>query len=246
MPCYIMHLCEGQIIYNSIKQSENVLQNCPVAAAQLSLPDAMDSFLTGTIIPDAIDDKSITHFRPAYQGDLITKYPDVDHILELYPLSHMTLADLGILAHLHMDYLYVDEFWPHFFRFEDKSGGATTVTSDIDHVRMLRGSMAASDTLIDFAEFFSNKYFYGDYDITMPMFRRDYRPHIPVISPVDITVSECRFCYLDRLSSDIKNYILSPAATVPQRSTNVFPYDALREFLSLSAEQFIKMLKEHI
>ena len=97
MPGYIIHLCEGRYIADKLHISKE------------SQPELLNDFLLGCVLPDAVMDKALTHFRPEWQNDLITKYPDIDHILSEYPVEAMTPADLGILAHLMMDAAYVEE-----------------------------------------------------------------------------------------------------------------------------------------
>ena len=119
MPGYIIHLCEGRYIADKLHISKE------------SQPELLNDFLLGCVLPDAVTDKALTHFRPEWQNDLITKYPDIDHILSEYPVEAMTPADLGILAHLMMDAAYVEEFWPQYFQFEAGDNTPTCVTRDM-------------------------------------------------------------------------------------------------------------------
>ena len=117
MPGYIIHLCEGRYIADKLHISKE------------SQPELLNDFLLGCVLPDAVMDKALTHFRPEWQNDLITKYPDIDHILSEYPVEAMAPADLGILAHLMMDAAYVEEFWPQYFQFEADDNTPTCVTT---------------------------------------------------------------------------------------------------------------------
>ena len=184
-----MHLCQGQYILDNISRYE--LPKCSEAVQSLQHPDAVTAnlFQLGAVLPDAAD-KSLTHFRPTYQDSLITKYPDMDLILKRYPVNRMTITDLGILAHLYMDALYVEMFWPQYFRFEDSSNAETTVTDDIDHVRMTAKSMQHTDHTIPIGEFFSDRYFYGDYNVTNSRFKQDIHPAIPQVTSPQLIITE--------------------------------------------------------
>lgn len=225
MPGYIMHLCEGQYILNNI-----------------DMRGGENDFLLGCVMPDAVSDKNKTHFRPAWQSSHITKYPDIGHILELYPITRMTFADLGILAHLIMDARYVTDFWPRFFQFENEAGMAVTREADISCVRLTGESMQPAGTGISLHEFFSNDFFYGDYDRTGHRFQHDFHTVPPAVYRPELTISECSDISLSRLEADLKRFVCGhylPDMPV----TRVFPYDSLRDFVIQTAEDFISLLK---
>lgn len=243
MPGYMMHLCEGAHILNSLRlqpSGHNYLSE------GLS-PDFCNDFLLGCVIPDAVSDKSRTHFRPEWQRPLITKYPDIPYILSKYDIHSMTAADLGILAHLMMDTAYVTSFWPRFFRFEDASGNATNVTDQIDHVHMSEESMQPAGADIAIQEFFSCKYFYGDYDITNIHFYKAFSPNIPVIRLVDITISECLCFSPDTMLNDLHQFAAidgDMANDTQSVETKVFPYQSMVDFVTGSAQDFIRLLSD--
>ena len=195
MPGYIIHLCEGRYIADKLHISKE------------SQPELLNDFLLGCVLPDAVMDKALTHFRPEWQNDLITKYPDIDHILSEYPVEAMTPADLGILAHLMMDAAYVEEFWPQYFQFEAGDNTPTCVTRDIDHVRMHELSMQPEGRCIPFRDFFSEQFFYGDYNVTNPLFIRDFSPIIPKVSSPDMTIKKCLCFSQSRLQNDLDSLI---------------------------------------
>lgn len=223
MPGYMMHLCEGKCILDEMKQSGRIFSD-----------DEANDFLLGCVLPDAVDDKELTHFRPAWQQGLITKYPDLNRLTLLYPTDRMTAADLGILAHLMMDSHYVTDFWPSFFRFEDEDGLPTAITDDIDHVKLSDGR------LIPPGVFFSHEYFYGDYDATNGLFLRDFKPSIPDVRRVSLTIAECRAFSPSRLICDLKQFALAASSPAPYKAcTHVFSYEAMRDFVKDEAERFL-------
>lgn len=231
MPGYMMHLCEGTYIINKL---------------DLSMDDNTDicnDFLLGTIIPDAVSDKSLTHFRPNWQHDLITKYPDINSVIDAYPPNLMTAADLGIMAHLMMDAAYVKTFWPQYFRFENLSDTETAIANDIHHVRMSKNSMQPSGSTIPFSEFFSNRFFYGDYDITNPLFFSDMRPYIPSLKICDISIIPCRTYDHVKLGRDIASFTLHDEHKAAV-TTSVFPYADLKAFVIECADAFLDFLAQ--
>ena len=220
MPGYMMHLCESEYILRRVTSIHG------------------DLFRLGSVLPDAVTDKAQTHFHSSWQKDLITKYPDMSWIINKYPVCDMTAADLGALAHLHLDSLYVERFWPQFFRFEASDNRPTCVTSDIDHVRMTSRSMQPADTLIPFKVFFSEEYFYGDYNVTNPVFMSDFSPSIPEVKEIDLSIAECRAFSPQTLRADLEHFISCPAPP-DGGMTRVFPYEELKQFIISSADEFI-------
>lgn len=263
MPGYMMHLCEGCYILNILSDQSSTATGSVIAQAfarESKAPDFTNNFLLGTIIPDAVSDKSLTHFRPTWQNDLITKYPDMTRLIHDHPASELTAADLGVLAHLYMDSLYVEEFWPRYFEFEDISDTTTCVSDMIDHVRMKHSSMQPADSIIPIRDFFSDRYFYGDYNITNPVFQSDFSPVIPDVMPVPLSITECSVFSIARLKQDLSHFtrvgfsacnaqsfnaqpfnVQSFNAHIQNIQTRVFPYTDLKKFIINCAYTFFDL-----
>ena len=178
MPGFLMHLVEGEMILNRLKNQINIPQTFT------------EEFMLGCILPDVTSDKERTHFRPLYQKYQITKYPDMAAVYALYKNQELSPIDLGILTHLQLDASYVTDFWQHYFAFEDESGAFSV---DIRHplfVRLLKGQ----EVRIPLADFFSDKWFYGEYDRINPVLNRRFHPFVPDHVPYrteDIHIKEC-------------------------------------------------------
>lgn len=242
MPGYMMHLCEGSYILKKLKNTDFSADNTPITQLLSNgITDASseNEFLLGSVLPDAVSDKSATHFRPAWQDNLITKYPDMSRIINNHPCQSLTIADLGVLAHLHMDSLYVEEFWPKYFNFENSFNENTCVSTDIDHVRMTGLSRQPAGSCIPIDQFFSDKYFYGDYSITNPLFQADFSPTIPVIVPVHLSIIEFSLIQRSKLAGDLSHFINAPGAL--GHNCNVFSYEDLRNFIIDCANRFFEL-----
>lgn len=232
MPGYLMHLAEGQMILNNFKKKKN---------KSFFKEINENDFLLGCILPDAVTDKDLTHFRPHSQKKQITKYPDISYVLETYLNQPLSSCDFGILAHLHLDALYVSEFWPKYFTFLDTNETYTNITSHIDHVKIY-----ASKQHIPFKEFFSDTWFYGEYDILNPYIISTINPPIPVVpsTPTNIHIRECMQIdqsFLKRILST-----LSKEVSLIDNETrnihvlpNIFPKEDILKFLEESATSFI-------
>lgn len=224
MPGYMMHLAEGQMIFNKTNQNST----------------AFAAFMLGTVLPDATGDKELTHFRPACQKNLITKYPDVKYILSIAHCHSLSPYDLGILAHLHLDAQYVTEFWPKYFTFLDKQQQPTAVKEDICEVYLYKTNLH-----IPFQDFFSNAYFYGEYDRLNPFIIQRLHPYIPIevpLTPDDIHILEYTSIDMVRLKKDLKHYTTA-TNTKTTKTIQIFPEDEVLQFLDNSADTFIQLCK---
>ena len=129
MPGFIIHLAEARRILDVMKTEYG----------EDGLYELYERFALGCILPDITDDKEKTHFRPEWQKNLITKYPDIDMVLRAYEGKQLTPEDMGIITHLRMDQLYVERLWPEYFTFRDANGRETKVWDDISYVDMKCG-----------------------------------------------------------------------------------------------------------
>lgn len=223
MPGYIMHLCEAAYILDKIKIKNS------------------DEFILGCVLPDAVASKDLTHFRPRYQDTRITKYPDMEYVMKKYNINTLTPADLGVISHLQMDALYVSTFWPKFFTFEDNQNQPTEIHDNITHVRMKDGGIQKEGTCIPLSSFFSQEYFYGDYNATNSLFIKDFNPRLPAYYSADLTITECLSYSEKKLKEDLT--VFTAGDNVPAAPTKVFHYSDLKDFIISCGEAFINLLQ---
>ena len=115
------------------------------------------------------------------------------------------------------------------------------MTRDIDHVRMHELSMQPEGRCIPFRDFFSEQFFYGDYNVTNPLFIRDFSPIIPKVSSPDMTIKKCLCFSQSRLQNDLDSFT-SIDTDVGNNTTNVFPYKALKDFIISQADRFLRLI----
>lgn len=230
MPGFLMHLVEGEMI---LKQLHGKRQ----------LSDSDRLFLLGCILPDVTENKDWTHFRPAWQKNLITKYPDMEFVLQKYSSVALSPIDFGILAHLHLDAGYVTDFWQDYFTFQKADGTPSTDIRDNLYVKLY----ASPDLCIPLSEFFSETYFYREYDILNPILYRDFQPFIPVdvaYQKQDIHITECIPENPAAINRLLQTYI--PTDNFINRNDThdspiIFPYDAIVRFLEKQADKFVSI-----
>jgi hypothetical protein len=225
MPGYIMHLCHANSIIDILNLRDDDI--------------FCQSFITGCLIPDATDNKELTHFRPSWQQDKITKYPDIHLVTDKISISEMNACDLGILAHLVLDYEYVCHFWDSYFQFEDKNNNLTSETQRIDHVRMGERSLQKASSTIPFGDFFTFEYFYGEYDATNNLFIEDFHLKPPMLLPCTSSILPPGTYNIERLKSDLNPFFSDYSTSV---SSKIFPYGDLKEFIIHASEVFLNLL----
>lgn len=232
MPGYMMHLAESQIILNKLKKAKDTIR--------LSEND----FRLGVLLPDAVMDKEMTHFRSTDQKAQITKYPDMAYLLETYPRGTLSSCDLGIVAHLHMDARFVTDFWPKYFTFLNRNGSYTNITSDIDHVWIY-----SSEKRVPFEQFFSDSWFYGEYDILNPYICSSVQLYIPEVDvlPEDIQIRECTqidLSFLQKILTTLSEEIAFSTASIwkPSIQPKIFLKEDIFAFLEECADIFIEKI----
>ncbi len=145
MPGYVMHLavCEEIIRRHGMDD-----EACKAA------------FRIASIVPDAVDTtkKKISHI---WTGDIEKKFvrrPDIDSFRKNYGSYMNNPFVYGYYIHLLMDCYYLDGYWAKHFRFYDREMKPATLYDDVKFIK-LDGKKVYSRE-----EFFSDKYYYGDYD----------------------------------------------------------------------------------
>ena len=107
MPGYIMHLAEERMILDKISE-------------MLPISESWEQrFRTGTLLPDTKlrDEKPLSHFWKPEEADLLARLPDLKAFTEKYASQLQDPLVFGYLAHLHLDLLYLRDFWPAYIRF---------------------------------------------------------------------------------------------------------------------------------
>lgn len=237
MPGFLIHLSEARIILDSIEKNLKTADDFKEKI--ISIDDFKKKFTLGTIIPDGYQNKHVSHLHPEKCRELITKYPDMPYILSNRFNQFNSPYDLGILAHLHMDYLYVTKFWPGYFGFFDKFGNTEYHISHIEYVKIF-----ASHQKIPLKDFFSEKWFYGDYDISNGYLKGLFSPEIPDFVTAcrdDININECKDYDESILEKGLIPVKMSrQECDIPD--TKVFPCADIADFIKTCAEDFIRIL----
>lgn len=147
MPGYIMHLAVAEEFFRK---------------ARIEDPSWKNAFLLGSIVPDTLkgDAKRISHFWTDEMMKRLDRWPGVSQFCDKYQSRFKEPFVLGYYAHLLLDYQFMETFWnPEYFEFYDADKQINHAFPDVAYVYLKK-----QNQYIKREEFFSNLYYYGDYD----------------------------------------------------------------------------------
>lgn len=146
MPGYIIHLAMAEEVLKEINHTSD---------------DFGYMYRIGSIVPDTekTGHKQRSHF---WTDDMLAHFvrkPDLDMFLSKYGGRMDEPYVLGYYSHLLLDYNFVSYYWKEHYTFYDDNG---IICDDYDKVKWVHN--LDTDERIDRDTFFSDKYYYGDYD----------------------------------------------------------------------------------
>lgn len=142
MPGYVLHLAAASLAADVMGLST----------------EERKRFYVGSLIPDAVRDKTYSHFRnPIHRGNLV-EYPDLSLFLDRYGSLMENYEALGYAFHLYTDQKFFKEFLPSVVDFLDQDLQAEKRKAFISFARVRKtGDLLAAN------EFFSKDWYYGDF-----------------------------------------------------------------------------------
>ena len=169
MPRYIMHLAEGRLLEEALKD-----RGFLKGERDLSL------FQDGLLLPDTKrkKEKITSHFWNPVDLDRLAIAPDLELFYQVYREKLTKPVFLGYWAHLHLDRTFVTEFWPENFRFLDEEGREQVLG---DRIRLVY--LTKKKVTVPVQDFYSRNWYYGDYSRMNARFMKKYDIHVPEIVP---------------------------------------------------------------
>ena len=214
MPGYILHLTAARMFLDMQKD------DAPIRC----LPDRKNDFYIGNLLPDAVTDKTASHFRDPKYLDRMVIWPKPDRFRQKYNDRMEDAAYLGYYFHLYIDYRFFSEYLPDAVEFLDSRGKPTELRREVCSVRLKR-----SGERITLAEYLSEQYYYGDYTRMNTWLCQRY--HLPEKLNVtrDPRIEETDYHGLDKVLKQLKDFRKVPAEAV--RDVRVFDVEKLTAFL---------------
>ena len=225
MPGYVMHLVESQLILDRMKNRKGT--------------DWEKAFLLGSLLPDTRlkSEKAISHFWNEKYLEDIAKAPDLELFLKKYKSRLDEPLILGYYLHLYLDVCYVKDYWPAKLSFENAAGEPEKKKAAITDVVICdRGKK------VPLSEFFTRKYYYGDYTRSNGWFIRHYQIRTPEYVAIrDIHMDEVELEDVKGLLEELTWLCrMAEEHAGSNDPLQVFDISSLDAFLHDTAEKFWK------
>ncbi len=220
MPGYIIHLSETEMILSALRKKGWSFDE-----------NYEELFLLGALLPDTKikREKVTSHFWKEEDLANLAIPPELRAFEKKYKKKIAGPVMLGYWAHLHLDELFVNEFWPSMMTFIGADGKEKILKDEITSVWLKE-----KKEMIPLEAFFTSDYYYGDYDRTNQLFYQRFHLHIPkmqdnMICPVEeVTISD-----LNRVLGELSEMVNRDRTG--DMELRVFSEEKLVEFLKQTA-----------
>lgn len=148
MPGFILHLTAAQMLRSHLHEYPDFPY--PI--------QSVNDFLIGNLLPDATDQKELSHFRNPVYRDKMMVFPDLTRFTAKYDSLLSDSSVLGYYFHLYIDRRFFKDFIPEIVDFYDETGQITDIKEEIATVYIRN-----FQTYIPFEKYLTEEYYYGDY-----------------------------------------------------------------------------------
>lgn len=222
MPGYILHLTAAKMFLNRIRR-EHILE--------MSKQEEND-FMIGNLLPDTTKIKARSHFRDPKYYDRMVEYPETTWFVEKY---HNILYDpsvMGYLFHLYIDRKFFKNYMPRIIEFQNEDNQIEVKRDKVKYVILKRtGEKILKE------DFFSEKYYYGDYTNMNTYLVHQYE--IPINLNPQVTnpgVEEVSYQDVEKVLKELEGYLKVSEDAV--KNVKVFDVEDLLLFLEQCVEEY--------
>lgn len=223
MPGYILHLTAAKMALSQIEQ----LNNKPLEQSEIN------AFYVGSLLPDTVTDKRVSHFRnPKYYGNMI-EYPDLEMFLEKYQPLLSDMSCLGYYFHLYIDRKFFKEYLPGIVTLQDNKGHPVIKRDEVAQVEIKRTGQC-----IPKKQFFSEEYYYGDYTRMNTYLAERYQLPLHLDTHVkNPGITEVEYGDIKNVLDELCGYLDVPGEAV--KELHVFEMEHLVQFLEQASKEFV-------
>ena len=222
MPGFILHLTAAQMLRSHLHE-------------YLDFPypiQSVNDFLIGNLLPDATDQKELSHFRNPVYRDKMMVFPDLTRFTAKYASLLSDSSVLGYYFHLYIDRRFFKDFIPEIVDFYDETGQITDVKEEIVTVYIRN-----FQTYIPFEKYLTEEYYYGDYTKMNTYLVNRYQ--IPTTLDPNISnpgIKEVDYEDVKQVLKELKTYLKVPEDAV--KNVRVFDVEDLLFFLENAVNEF--------
>lgn len=175
MPGHIIHLAAAS----------KVLEMHPMEE------EAANAFLLGSIAPDMLErsNKKQSHFWSDEGFVKFERVPDLEAFCKKYGDMITDPFVLGYYGHLYMDALFMRTSWKTHFSFYDINRQPNDLFDEVAYVGYKK-DINDEIQVYPREQFFSNAFYYGDYDRVNPYVIKTYNVKVPTLASRDFAYVE--------------------------------------------------------
>lgn len=216
MPGYILHLAAAKILLD-----------------KYNLPVDQNDFYIGNLLPDAVKDKSDSHFRLKERRGKIVEYPEVELFREKYQALMGDNSVLGYYYHLYIDRKFFVEYYPKVFQFLNSE-----LKEEEEREKVRWVYINKSKTIVPVQLFSSEEYYYGDFTrMNTWLVEKLCLPtkfHTELKNP---GIEEVDYEWIESVLEELQRYCGCPTEAVQE--LKVFELEDLLAFLEKAADDWI-------
>ena len=201
---------------------------------------SVNDFLIGNLLPDATDQKELSHFRNPVYRDKMMVFPDLTRFTAKYDSLLSDSSVLGYYFHLYIDRRFFKDFIPEIVDFYDETGQITDIKEEIVTVYIRN-----FQTYIPFEKYLTEEYYYGDYTRMNTYLVNRYC--IPLDLNPNVTnpgIAEIQYENVQQVL-DLLHHFLSVPPEAAQ-DLKVFPLEELLAALEQYVEEFLAVPNKYI
>lgn len=216
MPGYILHLTAAKILLE-----------------KYDLPMNQNDFFIGNLLPDAVKDKSKSHFRSEERKGKMVEYPEVELFRKKYQDLMNDSSVLGYDFHLYIDRKFFIEYYPKILKYLNN---AFCEELEMDKVEWTY--ICKIDKIVPVQQFLSEEYYYGDFTKMNSWLVETYR--LPMKLNTNLQnpgIEEVDYKLVENVLQELKGYCNSPLDAVQELT--VFDLKDLIIFLEKAADEWI-------
>lgn len=229
MPGYLFHLAFG----------EEVLKKGGIKNKEL--------FKLGNIAPDLAPNKMLSHFKSKSVGAFIV--PNIEEFLNKY--SGLLMENdfvKGYLAHIYLDYYFIEIFVSKYITTLDKKMQETKDSKQIKFIKLLKNNKYIDleenpNIPIEIDKFFRERVLHREYSALNKQLRNDYPLTLPPAEKIPNIISElppdCVAKNYQALNQELTEILLSS-----DKTSSIFPYEEYKAFSKKMASDFSELLKK--
>ena len=223
MPGFILHLTAAQMLRSHLHEYPDFPY--PI--------QSVNDFLIGNLLPDATDQKELSHFRNPVYRDKMMVFPDLTRFTAKYASLLSDPSVLGYYFHLYIDRRFFKDFIPEIVDFYDETEQITDIKEEIATVYIRN-----FQTYIPFEKYLTEEYYYGDYTKMNTYLVNRYQ--IPLDLNAQIInpgINEIQYGNVQQVLDSLHGYLSITEDAV--NDLKVFPLDKLLASLEQYTIEFL-------